>query len=146
MDPTRSTRPDRADGPKGAAPRRRRRPAGDAGMATAELAVAMPVLALVVGALLWSLQIAGAHLACGAAAREAARALARGESGAVLADRAGALPAGARLEVRERPDSWQVSVRLPARRGAGLAALLPAIEIRGEAVAAKEPSTEEPAW
>ena len=111
-------------------------------MATAELAVALPALALVVGVLLWSIQLAGVHLACGAAAREAARALARGESAASLADRSGALPRGARLVVRERPDSWQVSVRMPMRGWPGLARLLPPVEIRGEAVAAKEPSAE----
>ncbi len=114
-------------------------------MATAELAVALPVLALVVGILLWSIQLAGVHLACGAAAREAARALARGESAESLAERSRALPQGARLVVQERPDSWQVSVRLPMRGWPGLARLLPQVEIRGEAVAAKEPSADEAA-
>ena len=109
-------------------------------MATAELAVALPILALVVGALLWTVQLAGAHLACGAAAREAARALARGESADVLASRAAALPPGARLVIVQRPDDWQVTVRLPMRGVGGLAALLPPVEVRGQAVAAKEPS------
>ncbi len=140
------TRPVSAARADGSAARGRRRAAGEAGMATAELAVALPALALVVGALLWSIQLAGVHLACGAAAREAARALARGESAASLADRSGALPKGARLVVQERPESWQVSVRLPVRGGPGLAALLPPMEIRGEAVAAKEPSAEELPW
>jgi hypothetical protein len=133
-------------GAAGTGDRRRRGAAGDTGMATAELAVALPVLALVVGALLWTIQLAGVHLACGAAAREAARALARGESAAAVTARSGSLPQGARLEVQERPESWQVTVRLTVRGRAGLATLLPPVEIRGEAHAAKEPSTEEALW
>jgi hypothetical protein len=111
-------------------------------MATAELAVALPVLALLVGALLFTLQLAGAHLACGAAAREAARALARGEPAGVLAERSAALPDGARLVVREGADSWQVTVRLPIRGPRLLVGLLPAAEVAGRAVAAKEPAGE----
>jgi hypothetical protein len=143
---TRAARSERAERAAARGRRRAAGEAGDAGMATAELAVALPGLALVVGLLLWSIQLAGVHLACGAAAREAARALARGESPASMADRVGALPKGARLVVQERPESWQVSVRLPVRGGQGLAALLPPMEIRGEAVAAKEPSAEALPW
>jgi len=95
MDPTRFTRPGRGVRAGVAAVRGRRRAASERGMATAELAVALPVLALVVGILLWSIQLAGVHLACGAAAREAARALARGESAESLAERSRALPQGA---------------------------------------------------
>ncbi|MFC3999952.1 TadE family type IV pilus minor pilin [Nocardiopsis sediminis] len=54
--------------------------AGDRGGVTAEIAVALPSLALVLGLALAAVQAAAAHVACVDSARIGARALARGDS------------------------------------------------------------------
>lgn len=59
------------------------RPRSDRGAATAELAVALPGLVLLLGAGSWLLALVGAQLRCSDAAAEAARALGRGESASV---------------------------------------------------------------
>jgi Flp pilus assembly protein TadG len=55
------------------------RPARDGGYATAETAVALPTLVLLAAALLWAVLAADAQIRCVDAAREAARAAARGD-------------------------------------------------------------------
>ncbi|HVV31267.1 MAG TPA: TadE family type IV pilus minor pilin [Mycobacteriales bacterium] len=110
-------------------------------MATAELAVALPVLAvlLVLGA--GVLQTIGAGLRCQDAARLAARAAARGEApAAVEATARAAAPAGAAVEVRRDGDtvhvtvSWAASIPGPWRDDG------PRWTVRGEATAAAEPA------
>ncbi len=69
-------------------------------MATAELAVAMPVLLLVLGVALGGLRVGVDELRCLDAARSAARLAARGEDHAhVVADARRAAPPGASVEV-----------------------------------------------
>jgi Flp pilus assembly protein TadG len=112
---------------------RRRR---DAGMATAELAVALPVLVLVTVAAMSAVSVLLAHLRCVDAAREGARAAARGESAAVVrsvAARAG--PTAATVAVTTAGEEVTVTV---SARTAGVR-LLPGLEVRASAVALREP-------
>lgn len=87
-----ATRPDRLAGP----PRKR----GDAGMVTAETAIVLPALALVLAGLLWLITGVMGQIRCIDAAREAARLAARGDGSdrAVAAARRLA-PAAARIAV-----------------------------------------------
>lgn len=75
-----------------------RRP--EEGSATAELAVAVPSLVLVLALSLAALDLGIAHVRCVDAARAGARLLARGEpAGPVLEEVRGAAPRGARVDV-----------------------------------------------
>ncbi|WP_232807308.1 TadE family type IV pilus minor pilin, partial [Geodermatophilus chilensis] len=81
--------------------RRRRGPArGEAGMVTAETAVVLPVLLLVLAGAVAAVTVVGAQLRCVDAAREGARAAARGEDTALVTALAGrAAPDGAAATV-----------------------------------------------
>ncbi len=83
-------------------------------MVTAETAVVLPVLLLVLAGAVAAVVVVGAQLRCVDAAREGARAAARGESGAVvvsLVERAG--PDGSRTVTTTAGD--QVTVTVSAR-------------------------------
>ncbi len=83
-------------------------------MVTAETAVVLPVLLLVLAGAVAAVVVVGAQLRCVDAAREGARAAARGESSAVvasLAERAG--PDGARVATAVSGE--QVTVTVTAR-------------------------------
>ncbi|MEU6424652.1 TadE family type IV pilus minor pilin [Microbispora sp. NPDC046973] len=105
---------------------------------TAETAVALPALVLVLTASLWVVTIVGAQLRCVDAARAGARAAARGEaaeevSAAVLR----LAPKGATVSVRVGADTTRVevvaTVRPPFRSP------LPPARLRADAVSATEP-------
>jgi Flp pilus assembly protein TadG len=69
-------------------------------MVTAETAVVLPVLLVVLAAAVAAVVLVGSQLRCVDAAREGARAAARGEPVAVVTELAGtAAPTGARVEV-----------------------------------------------
>lgn len=88
----------------------------DTGYVTAETAMVLPVLALVLGVALWAIAVAGAELRCVDAARDGARAAARGESDAVVVAAAqAAAPAGAQIELRR--DGGRIVVVVRARVG-----------------------------
>jgi Flp pilus assembly protein TadG len=113
----------------------------DAGMVTAEIAVAMPVLMVLLGAALTGLVAIGGKLGCVDAAREAARALARGDSvnsARSLVREAG--PRGATLTATV--DKTQV--RATVRSRIAPAGLLPGLTVSAEAVASPEPGSGEP--
>ncbi len=104
-------------------------------MATAELAAALPVLVLLLGAVLAAVSLAGDQVRAMDAAREAARALARGDPGA--AERYGRMVAPqARIVVSRAGPQVTAEARLSARP---LGGLLPQITIVERAVAAAEP-------
>ncbi len=119
------------DASPGAARRWGRR---DSGMATAELAVSLPALALLLAVGLGALGVIREQIECVDAAREIALAHARGESPPALASGA--------VEVSSDGDVVRVVVR---QRMAPLGGRLPGIDISATAVAVMEPSEEE-AW
>jgi len=101
------------------------------GSATAELAVALPAVALVLALCLGAVHVVGRQVRLTDAAADAARALGRGESVAVahgIADRVAG--GGTRLESSD--ESPLVCVTLSASGGAGL---LGAIPLRAESCA-----------
>jgi Flp pilus assembly protein TadG len=111
----------------------------DNGTSTAEMAVVLPALAVVLVFALWSVAAATAQLRCVDAAHTAARALARGESSdaSVAAARAAA-PAGARVVVSRSGDLVVVEVRATARLPGPWSSNLAGLSLSGRAVAAVE--------
>ncbi len=109
-------------------------------MVTAETAVVLPVLLLVLAGAVAAVTVVGAQLRCVDAAREAARAAARGEPAAVVASLvAEAAPDGALVDVGGTGDAVRVTV------SADVAPLGPVplrIGVRADAVAQREPGTE----
>jgi len=109
----------------------------DGGTATAELAVVLPVLVLLVAAGMAAVSVVLSQLQCVDAAREAARAAARGEpvgSVRLLAERAG--PRGASVDIAASGE--QVRVTVSARAGP-VGGLLPTFQVTATAVAVREP-------
>jgi Flp pilus assembly protein TadG len=106
-------------------------------MVTAETAVVLPVLLLVLAGAVAAVTVVGAQLRCVDAAREGARAAARGESVAVvtaLADRAA--PAGPVTTVVRDGDEVRVTV---SARIAPLGPVPLRVTVSAEAVALREP-------
>jgi hypothetical protein len=117
--------------PPGAGRGRRR---ADHGMVTVELAMALPVLMIMVGAGLAAVSVAAAHVRALDAAREAARAAARGDmtSANALAHR---LAPGASVSLSSAADRTTARVSMVIRPPGGW----PAITVVATAVAATEP-------
>jgi Flp pilus assembly protein TadG len=108
-------------------------------MVTAETAVVLPVLLVVLAAVVTLVTLVGAQVRCVDAAREAARAAARGESDAVVRRlAAAAAPAGARTEVA--PGST-VTVTVAADV-APFGHLPIRLQVGARAVAAREPAAD----
>ncbi|MEU2372328.1 TadE family type IV pilus minor pilin [Streptomyces pseudogriseolus] len=106
----------------------------DRGFVTAESAMVLPVLVLVMAALVWGLMAVAAQIKCVDAARAGARAAARQDPpDAVVEVTREAAPAGARITVGR--DAGQVRVTVVAR--VPMLRALP-FELREEAVAAAE--------
>jgi Flp pilus assembly protein TadG len=112
---------------------------GDTGYVTAETAMVLPVLALVLGAALWAIAVAGAQLRCIDAARDGARAAARGESDAVaVAAAQAAAPAGAQIELRHEGGRIVVIVRARVGGATGPLGRIPAPTAEATATADSE--------
>lgn len=111
---------------------------GERGMVTAETAVVLPVLLLVLAGAVSAVTVVGAQLRCVDAAREAVRAAARGEEPAeVVALARAAAPDGARVTV-SGGDGDDVAVTVSAVVAPlGLGAL--SVEVEAGAVAEREP-------
>ncbi len=106
---------------------------GQHGSVTAELALALPAVVLILAVVLVTGQVAGAQLRCIDAARAAARQAARGESGGVVfATARAAGPRGAWIRVLRGGATVTVSVdatvRLPMPG-------VPGVAVHGQAVA-----------
>jgi hypothetical protein len=108
----------------------------DAGMATVELAAALPVLVLLLGVGLGALDAARLRIICVDAAREGARVAARADDAAGLAAARRAAPAGAAITISRSDQAVTVEVRA---RAAVLGARIAPIAVAAAATAALEP-------
>ncbi len=115
-------------------PRRRPGRGRDRGSFTAELAAGLPALVLLLLAGLTAVTAVTAKAHCVDAARDAALAAARGESGVAAGSRSA--PAGADVTVAVDGDTVTATVRAPVR---ALGARLPRLTVEATAVAAVEP-------
>ncbi|HEY3091247.1 MAG TPA: TadE family type IV pilus minor pilin [Jatrophihabitantaceae bacterium] len=106
-------------------------------MVTAELAAALPVLMIFLGVALSAVSVAGQRVRAADAAREAARAAARGDAttGSRLAVQAA--PGGA-VSISRSGDQVVARVRISVHPMGGW---LPAVHVVEQAVAAAEPSS-----
>ncbi|MFJ2028330.1 TadE family type IV pilus minor pilin [Streptosporangium sp. NPDC087985] len=112
------------------------------GSVTAETAVVLPAVVVMLAAALWAVAAVGAQLECVDAARAGARAASRGESleqvrGGVLS----AAPAGAHVVVTRSAEVTRVEVSANVRPSWG--ASLPSVTVRATAVSATEPGVEQ---
>jgi Flp pilus assembly protein TadG len=106
-------------------------------MVTAETAVVLPVLLLVLAGAVAAVTVVGAHLRCVDAAREGARAAARGEDVAAVTEIVGrAAPQDAVVTVVMGEDEVRVTV---TARIAPLGPVPLRITVSAEAVAQREP-------
>ena len=109
------------------------------GAVTAELALALPSLVLVLMVGLWLQSAVALQARCQDAARAGARAAARGDAdGRITAAVAAALPAGGSVRIGRSGDVVTVLVSAPAGAPAGLGALVGAPTVTGRAAAAVE--------
>jgi Flp pilus assembly protein TadG len=109
------------------------------GAVTAELALGLPLLVAVTVALVWLLSLAAGQVRVVDGAREAARALARGDPEAAAFARAERV-AGAGSEVSATYAAGEVTVTVRRRVAGpgGAVVALPAVVLDAEAVAATE--------
>lgn len=111
------------------------------GFVTAETAVVLPALVVLLCGLLWAVAAVTAQLRCVDAARLAARALARGEAeGAARAAAASAAPAGVRITVVRAGDVVRVQVAGSVRPPGPLLGRAPGVAVSATATAAVEGS------
>jgi Flp pilus assembly protein TadG len=115
---------------------RRFRNGGDRGMVTAELAACLPVLVLILAAALTAVSVVGARVRLQDAAREAARASARGDPGAAHRLAAAAAPGAAISVSRSTGDV----VATASARVHPLGGWLPSFTVTERAAAAVEPA------
>jgi Flp pilus assembly protein TadG len=109
------------------------------GAVTAELAMAVPLLLAVTVGLVWLLTLGTAQVLMVDAAREAARAAARGDSAeAALARGRQVAPAGAVLTLTTLDDRVVVSGTVEVDGVGGMLEVLPSVELAAEAVSARE--------
>jgi Flp pilus assembly protein TadG len=111
------------------------------GSVTAEAAVVLPAIVLVIAALVGAITVVTAQLRCQDGAREAARAAARSETPEVVAGLARrAAPDGSVVTVTSAGDQITVTVQ---SRVHILGGLLPSMTVTGRAVALAEPSDDD---
>ncbi|MEZ0091357.1 hypothetical protein ABH925_002519 [Streptacidiphilus sp. EB129] len=101
--------------------------------------MALPVLVLLTGVLLWGVLVGAAQVRCVDAAREAARAAARGDpAGQVLAIARREAPRDAAVAVSEQGGTVRVEVSTVSTGPGGLGGLL-SLRVSGSATAVREP-------
>lgn len=114
----------------------------DSGAVTAEAAVVLPVLVLFALGLAWLVALGATQVRALDAARETARAVARGEdpdTSVGLGRRVAT--SGARISVSDEGDTILVTVDAPVRGPGAIFAFLPTYHARAHAVAAQEPGS-----
>jgi hypothetical protein len=112
---------------------------GERGAATAELAMALPLLIAITIGLVWLLAVGAAQVRAVDAARETARAVARGDSvDEAVARGERVAPSGSRVSVHD--DGGQVTAVVVGRVDGpgGLFGRLPGVTVSAQAVAAAE--------
>jgi hypothetical protein len=110
----------------------------DRGSVTAEVAVALPALMLIIAAAIGAVAVVTAQLRCLDAAREAARAAVRSEPDAVVRELAvQAAPPGGTALVAADGERVTVTVRATVHL---LGGLLPDVDVTGQAVGLREPA------
>jgi hypothetical protein len=116
-----------------------RAPSGQRGTATAETVVVLPGLVAVALALAWLVALGATQVRVVDAAREVARAAARGD-GTARAIGLGrqVAPDGATITVRQGGGQVVAHVRSDVRGPGGLLGFLPAVHVHADAVAASE--------
>jgi Flp pilus assembly protein TadG len=118
----------------------RSRPHGERGMVTAELAACLPVLVLMLAVAVSAVSVAGVRVRAQDAAREAARAAARGDPGQAQRLAQHAAP-GVALDITTQGDEVVAVARVSVHP---LARWLPGLTVTERAVAAVEPSAASP--
>lgn len=119
-------------------------PRGERGAVTAELALVLPVLVAVTVGLVWLLSVGVAQIRTVDAARETARAVARGDDESVAVARGREVaPPGSTFTVSRAGGEVRVTVTGEVAGPGGLFAHLPAPRLRADAVATEE---EAPSW
>ncbi len=117
---------------------RRRR--SDDGAVTAELALGLPTLVLLLAVALWMQSAVALEARCLDAARAGARAAARGDADSLIQSRLrAALPAGAAVGISHTGTEVRVEVTSRASVPAGLSALVSGPVVRASATAQAEP-------
>lgn len=116
------------------------RACGDRGSVTAELAACLPVLVLVLALAVSAVSVVGLRIRVQDAAREAARAAARGDSAAAR-QLAQQYAPGASLSLQTAGGQVLARVRARARL---LAGWLPSVTVEERAVAGLEPGSDVP--
>ena len=114
----------------------------ESGAVTAEAAVILPVLVLFALGLAWLVALGATQVRALDAARETARAVARGEDPdtSLGLGRRVATPK-ARISVRDEGETVLVTVDAPVRGPGGIFTFLPAYHAHAEAVAVQEPGS-----
>lgn len=111
----------------------------EGGSVTAETAVALPALVMVLATALWALAAAGARIECIDAARAAARAAARGEAlDAVRSAAQQAAPHDAQVAVRRGQGLVRVRVSVQVEPVGTSLIGMPTLTVGGKAAAAVE--------
>ncbi|HEX4017611.1 MAG TPA: TadE family type IV pilus minor pilin [Frankiaceae bacterium] len=106
---------------------------------TAELALALPTLLLIVAVGIWMQSAVALQARCQDAARAGARAAARGDPDGKIRGAVGAaLPAGAQIGIRRDGSQVTVSVRATVAVPGGLSALVSEPSVSGSATALTE--------
>lgn len=111
----------------------------DRGAATAELVMTLPMLVAVTLGLVWLLALGAAQVRTVDAARETARALARGDDrGQAVARGTTVGPAGTRIVVEQTGQEVVATATAAVHGPGGLFSFLPGVTLRASAVAAQE--------
>jgi hypothetical protein len=111
----------------------------DRGAVTAELALGLPLLVAVTIGLVWLLAVGAAQIRTVDAARETARAVARGDDvGAAVARGRRVAPEGAEVSVSRGGGQVVATSSAQVDGPGGLFGFLPAVTVSAEAVAADE--------
>lgn len=114
---------------------------GDRGAVTAELALTLPLLLAVTTGLVWLLAVGAAQVRTVDAAREVARAVARGDTESEAVARGARVASdGASVTVSRSGGHVEVVVEAEVSGPGGVLEVLPAVTVRAEAVAAGEES------